>query len=602
MGSISSFDGSEKILQLLLFDNKEIVILYQKDLIRVIFHYEKQFTNVLDMSTTRQRDTDTWSVAATIDDQEFIISSQGISGGLVGLSIHNNSNSGSRNNDDGEEQQLGLPPMETVLDLDDHISTLTGDEDDKHSRSIAAEFGDDGTRSAIDFDDSEEDEEDEDDNDDANDADTETDIESDRDSNQNKKKQDIKNKDDKDKNNNNHEHHHHHHHHHHSHDHASLDKQYQRRHRQRQHHNVVNDSISAPPQPQPSFTPIIKSYMELLEENDILQSQIQTLRMQQKHQAQIINELRSLTECSKEDFDKAINLTTGIMDEQNNNNTNNNNNNNNNNSNNNNNNNNRNENDNNKLVIAKLSPQQQQQLSLNEHKSLINTTTTTTISLGYYGHDIKDVLNSLVDSIDRLVKETVDEQWQLLLEKELFSAIAEKYLINLPFGTDNQDLLNTAYRDQLRRFQSTLGASFSKWYRRQTVQSLSLNPATKEYFERMKTALKDKLCTILEKHSMTKSDAPPIVDDVLWNNVLHWSRYLSLELHGGEADVVVQPIVEGTLYDQDIMEIIGQDIKNNNSTDNNISYDRKVTFVSSPLFIDEDDNVLLPAKVLLEDV
>ncbi|KAI9299921.1 hypothetical protein BJ944DRAFT_273713 [Cunninghamella echinulata] len=331
--------------------------------------------------------------------------------------------------------------------------------------------------------------------------------------------------------------------------------------------------------------------MELLEENDILHAQIQTLRMQQKHQAQIIGELRNLTECSKEDFDKAINLTTGIMDDRDSGNTSNNN---------------QNEDDNNKIVKTKSS-QQQQQLSLNEPESLVNTTattttttTTTTISLGSYAHDIKDVLKSLVDNINQFVKETVDEQWQLLLEKGLFSAITEKYLIALPFGTDNQDLLNTAYRDQLRRFQSTLGASFAKWYRRQTVQSLSLNPATKEYFEHMKTVLTDQLCTILEKHSMTKSDAPPIVDDILWNNVLHWSRYLSLELHGGEADVIVQPIVEGSPYDQDIMEIIGQEMKNSNNTDDNISYDRKVTFVSSPLFIDEDDNVLLPARVLLD--
>ncbi|ORZ08598.1 hypothetical protein BCR42DRAFT_140402 [Absidia repens] len=42
-------------------------------------------TDLLDgLDSFRSRDTDSWSVIATIDDQESVISAQGTSGGLVG--------------------------------------------------------------------------------------------------------------------------------------------------------------------------------------------------------------------------------------------------------------------------------------------------------------------------------------------------------------------------------------------------------------------------------------------------------------------------------------------------------------------------------------
>ncbi|CAO3592349.1 unnamed protein product [Absidia cylindrospora] len=572
------------------------------------------------METFKNRDTDSWSVAATIDDQESVITKDNcITTSNSNNDNRNHSNNSNSNNNNASDNPIDhsellsqkgehvIQPLalETLRDLDDHNSTTTGgDDDDKQSRSNAAEFGDDGTRSAAtDFDDS-----DSGDNDSGHGSGSRGGNDNDDDSsNHDHLRQGVI---DEGRNS-----------------HPSQQERSSRHHRrQRQHHDVVNDSIAAPPQPQPSFTPVAKSYVELLEENDILQTQIHNLRITQKHQAKVIDNLRSLTDCSEKVFDKAINLCQLTSDEQ--------------------------------QHLIKVSQTQQdsnqqqeqqhqlrpvdsQQQELEQEHHHENTLeqqqqhrhpdhhlaedssctsfgdpaeTTTSI---VYAHTITELLSQLSLRVHQFVVATVDMHWQLLLEQHLFTTITDAYLMALPFGTDHQQLLNTAYRDQLRRFQSTLGSSFAKWYRRQTVQSLSLNPATKEYLEHMKEQLSLQLVEVLNKQEMKKAGQPSKVDHDAWSDVLHWCRNLSLEIHGGDADVIVQPITTGIDYDADIMtKVVADDqlerytissdtavpshSKPKDDADDSVTTTGKVKFVISPLFIDEDDRVLLTARVLLE--
>ncbi|CAO3592946.1 unnamed protein product [Absidia cylindrospora] len=605
-------------------------------------------TDLLDaLDSFRSRDTDSWSVAATIDDQEFVISTQGNGGGgLVGLSsstttldtIHTptnddissssldnrvpatstagdstlvcgtaisstvgDSNSSNMVIDNNElhlngmilngGSSLGLP-METLRDLDnDRIS----DDDDRRSRSNAAEFGDDGNQSAA------------------------ADFDVDSDSEEASRRSDDNGTEQHNSQEQYGAHQRYHqteHEQHTNHQYSYHSSTSDRRH---QHHDVVNDSIAASPQPQPSFAPVTKSYVELLEENDILQSQIHNLRITQKHQVQVIDNLRSLTSCSEKVFDKAINLSELTSNEQQ-----------------------------HLLKTSQVQPRNQQHVSSSQHQQppeqispglqpqqmsmmeedeqrRLQKTAATTSSIIMHNHTMTELLERLYEQINQFVAATVGLPWQLSLQQALFSAITDAYLVVLPFGTDNQQLLNTAYRDQLRRFKLTLGSSFAKWYRRQTVQSLSLNPATKEYLEHMQEQLTLQLMELLTKQGMQTSNQQATataawVDQAAWMDVLHSCRLLSLEIHGGEADVVVQPISAGVDFDADIMTAVIVDdasakyivsssssSNNNNSqqvpssTGNNGSSTKKVKWVLSPLFIDEDDQVLFTAKVLLDD-
>ncbi|KAI8093909.1 uncharacterized protein BX664DRAFT_330948 [Halteromyces radiatus] len=581
MSSVSSHDGSDKDSLRLRGTSDGLPSRYAS----------LRKTDLLDaMESVKNRDTDSWSVAATIDDQESVISVQG---GLVGLSSNStthldDTSSLNAGNNSTNHTLHGLRslnnttsrlsqdiPLETLRDLDDQTST--GDDEDKRSRSNAAEFGDDGTRSAkADFDDTDSAGDDMD-NDDSNtdmenhssrDGDNENNNNDDNNNQQEQEQQEHQNQLDSCK---------------------RTARPLDNHRRQRKHIDVVNDSIAAPPQPQPSFTAVTKSYVELLEENDILQTQIQNLRLTQKHQAQVIDNLRTLTECNEKVFDKAVHLSQEHLS---------------------------------KVSESQQLDNEQQQEDEQQQTSILTPTvapsTSSSSSSSFvippppvvFAHTISDLLTRLAECVNQFVKLTVDVPWQLLLEQHLFTAITDAYLVALPFGTDNQQLLNTAYRDQLRRFQSTLGSSFAKWYRRQTVQSLSLNPATKEYLEHMHEQLSIGLLDILDKHGMQKSNQPAVIDQEAWKDVLQWCRNLSLEIHGGEADVIAQPITIGSDYDSDIMLMVADKNNNNDDDDHKTNPDmtssssvgerKKVKFVVNPLFIDEDDRVLLLAKVLLE--
>ncbi|KAI8373392.1 hypothetical protein EDC96DRAFT_476642 [Choanephora cucurbitarum] len=437
MSSVSSFEGS---------DQRSFIEGSSSSL----RHSYLRKTDLLDtFEVGRLRDTDTWSVAATIDDQESVISTHGGPPSII-KHLHdmhlNDNNTNLR--DLVENKHLLRSVGGSILD----------DEDDKRSRSNAAEFGDDGARSAT--------------------ADFDHSVES------------------------------------------------------GEEDNVVDDEIVAPPQPQPSFASITKSYAELMEENEILQTQLRNAQLAQKHQADMISHLKNLTGCNDEVYGKALDLSHFYVS----------------------------------------LPQDQAQAS-----PIVNARTLT------------QKLARLAETLTRFVHATVDEEWRLTLEQSLFLQITQLYLSSLPFGTENQDLLNTAYSDQIRRFHSTLGANFAKWYRRQTVQSLSLNPATKEYLHDMRNHLTDEMLRLLT--TMTKRDKVPVEHMHMWDDILELCAALSLEIHGGDADVTAQIIGVGSKFDEEIMALVG---------DSTATKDRRVGMVISPLFVDEEEVVLLPARVVLE--
>lgn len=558
--------------------------------------------DTLDVSNSRLRDTDTWSVAATIDDQESVISAHGGPPSIISSSrmtmdretdddhstldgessirdhhlshhhhhhhsLHDNSSNNNNSNaiihhlmSDNHSTTSNGVRLETLRDYDSHHinhhtathllhrgGSLVDEEEDKRSRSNAAEFGDDGARSATaDFDHSSV---------------------------------------------------------------ASDDEIDSRGGVLIHHHNndVVDDQISAPPQPQPSFASVVtKSYAELLEENEILQAQLRNSQLTQKHQAEMISNLRNLTNCDDELYGKALNLATseinkldlnkeeedkesnsiskgGEVDIPNRNNSIN--------SNTNNNNNNRSNSNN----------------SISSQSGVTNNNEIYSSSPSIDHIQVPPIVNArtltqklarLAETLTRFVNTTaVEKEWRLKLEQALFLNITENYLNSLPFGTENQHLLNTAYSDQIRRFHSTLGTNFAKWYRRQTVQSLSLNPATKEYLEDMRNNLTNEMLQLLNNmpNSAATNKEQGEEEDYMniWNDILELCAALSLEIHGGDADVAAQSIAVGSKFDEEIMALVGDDSQKT-------SENKLVKMVISPLFVDEEEVVLLPARVVVE--
>ncbi|KAF7728515.1 hypothetical protein EC973_005919 [Apophysomyces ossiformis] len=508
MSSVSSHEGSEK--------DSHFYRSFPDGLASRYAYMRK--TDLLDtFDSSRSRDTDTWSVAATIDDQESVISGLGGTASIVSssrMTVEGRETDDDRSTLDGmhdgasarDSFQLGSSAaeiavrLETLQDLDspqiqDNMSSIAGEDgEDKRSRSNAAEFGDDGTRSAAaDFDHSET-------------SDDEHDVHT---------------------------------------------------------HDIVNDDISAPPQPQPSFASVTKSYAELMEENELLHNRLRNLQIAQKHQADVIENLRLLTGCDEEVYVKALDLSHVRPEE-----------------------------------LEKLSADAMPSSLLASHPAS-NGSAGGSNSAGSQEEvdmdhtQVPPIVNArtltqrlarLAELLITFVHASVGQDWRITLEQFLFTQITESYLISLPFGTENQELLNTAYSDQIRRFQSTLGSNFAKWYRRQTVQSLSLNLATKEYLQQMRDRVTERVVDMLKKSNRQ------LEHERQWDEILDLCADLSLEIHGGDADVSAQPIAVGSKYDEEIMAVVG-----NVNTEN-----KTVKLVVSPLFIDEDETVLLPARVLLE--
>ena len=269
------------------------------------------------------------------------------------------------------------------------------------------------------------------------------------------------------------------------------------------HPPSMNDDISAPPQPQPSFASSTKSYAELVEENDILQNQLRDLQITQKHQQEVIESLRTLTQCGNDEYEvKPIPMPAD---------------------------------DHHPPIDGDVPPPKGVDYDFDHSQAppiVISSLLT-------------QQLLSLTEAIDSFVSDTLsDHEERIEMERFLFQLICKSYLTSLPFGTNNQELLNTAYEDQIRRFEITLGSNFAKWYRRQTVQSLTLNPATKEYWQDMHAEMTKQLKTHLGVGEY---------DTGRWDSLLNLCAGLSLEIHGGHADVMVKPIDPGDKYDPEIM-------------------------------------------------
>ncbi|ORX52857.1 hypothetical protein DM01DRAFT_1336643 [Hesseltinella vesiculosa] len=140
---------------------------------------------------------------------------------------------------------------------------------------------------------------------------------------------------------------------------------------------------------------------------------------------------------------------------------------------------------------------------------------------------------------------------QQRVEKDLVQHMLEYFLHVLPFGTDNQVLLNTAYRDQLGRFQKTLGPTFAKWYRQQTVQSLARNPASRDYLQAVRMLITQHVTRVLNV-----SDPTTLTASTEWQHLLNHCTRLSLELHGGDRDVMIRDVSPGDLYDENTMAVL----------------------------------------------
>jgi hypothetical protein len=534
MSSVSSHDGSDKDL----FHPPRL-----PETLAPRFAYLRK-TDILDtLDSNRFRDTDAWSVAATIDDQESVLSGHGGSN----LTSISGRHSLSERADEGDDNSTldGIsnntrPPVNSSLSqqpqileemMDVNIDTQSENDDDKdddkRSRSNAAEFGDD--RSAVaDF------------GDDTPDNITDS--------------------------------------------------------------NVVSDEITAPPQPQPSFA-VSKSYVELMEENEMLQNQLRNLELAHKQQALMMDNLKTMVSGSdgfKENDRQKVNFGTSsssgsigsVTSESN-----------------------------RQLLVPPQSPTQMHNHQNNHHHNhnhhhlhqqqpslplsasdfeLLDNRSQPIINSQSIGQKLEIFVNQVSGVISSIVTtptaETNDNNGTLHfdIEQQLFQELANAYLTTLPFGTENHNLLNTAYSDQITRFNSTLGANFAKWYRKQTVQSLSLNPATKQYLANKRRELTASFARLLQSKSIP-TNVEQLNSHDAWNNLLDLTAELSLEIHAGAADVFAQPIAAGSKFDDEVM----RDLKP--LTGDSESRPQKVVNKTiSPLFIDEEELVVLPARVLLE--
>jgi hypothetical protein len=531
MSSVSSHDGSDKDS----FHHPRLT-----DTLAPRFAYLRK-TDILDtLDSNRFRDTDSWSVAATIDDQESVLSGHGGSnlasiGGRHSLSERaddgdDNSTLDGGNNNLRQPVLSSLSQQPQILEemMDVHHDTQSENDDDKdddkRSRSNAAEFGDD--RSAVaDF------------GDDTPDNITDS--------------------------------------------------------------NVVSDEITAPPQPQPSFA-VSKSYVELLEENEMLQNQLRNLELAHKQQALMMNNLKSMApghEGFKENERQKMNFGTsssnGSIGSFN--------------------------SDSNRQHLApQQSPtpshhhhphhqhsnqqQQQQQQNLSLLPSdfeLVDNRSQPIINSKSIGQKLEIFVNQVSDLISSIIttprsEDLTDTMRHFTIEQQLFQELTNAYLTTLPFGTENHNLLNTAYTDQITRFNSTLGANFAKWYRKQTVQSLSLNPATKQYLANKRSELTASFSRLLQTYS-NPTTADQLASHTAWNSLLDLTEELSLEIHAGAADVFAQPIAPGSKFDDEVMRDLRPLTGDSESRPQKV-----VNKTISPLFIDEEELVVLPARVLLE--
>ncbi|KAI8071505.1 hypothetical protein BC940DRAFT_293030 [Gongronella butleri] len=190
---------------------------------------------------------------------------------------------------------------------------------------------------------------------------------------------------------------------------------------------------------------------------------------------------------------------------------------------------------------------------------------------------------------------TQDQRWQV--EKDLVQHMLEYFLLVLPFGTENQVLLNTAYRDQLSRFQKTLGPTFAKWYRQQTVQSLARNPASRDYLQAVRMLMTQHVTRVLEA-----ADPTLLTASKEWQALLNQCTRLSLELHGGDHDVIIRNVAPGDSFDENTMTALDEKdetSENSSSGENGVKKDDSASSPSiSPPPVPSSSMIRSPAAPL----
>jgi len=164
-----------------------------------------------------------------------------------------------------------------------------------------------------------------------------------------------------------------------------------------------------------------------------------------------------------------------------------------------------------------------------------------------------------------------------VLEKLAFDALLQYFLSSLPFGGSNHQVLNAAYTDQLERFRRTLGTDAARWHRRSTVQSLAVDPATRAYLQEMRAAFTTHVKGLVNE---LFGDASQI--DL--ERCAGWAEELSIEMHSGEVDISTHL---GDVGGEEV--VVVAEIEGKKGT----------RMVLSPLFVDDNGAVVVPARVVL---
>ncbi|RUS27395.1 hypothetical protein BC938DRAFT_483315 [Jimgerdemannia flammicorona] len=360
-----------------------------------------------------------------------------------------------------------------------------------------------------------------------------------------------------------------------------------------------DDEISAPPQPQPSFV-VTKSYQELLEENELLASQLRDLELAHKQQAQLVENLKVLAEGNEDLAHKALQAK-----------------------------------DTSEQHFKEQAEQDKEQILAKIDNAatsaaanhVVNSSSSTVASI--IGSSLADKLNRLIISVHNLVSsvsaahpassspqhidalkailaahlDPTDPALAapvpstaivaLLTEKQINDHLVTAYLGSLPFGTADHEGLNSAYAAQLSRFRATLGQDAASWFRKQTVRSLPLHPDTRAYLQTTAANLGSTLYQLLAQTYAVPTDRAAEYRRQI-GNLLELAEELSLEIHAGEKDVCAQDVERGSVVDDYIMTVVpvqGEVVR---------SIEEKVVrFAVNHVFSDEEGYVHARAKVVL---
>ncbi|RUS12860.1 hypothetical protein BC937DRAFT_86865 [Endogone sp. FLAS-F59071] len=361
-----------------------------------------------------------------------------------------------------------------------------------------------------------------------------------------------------------------------------------------------DDEISAPPQPQPSFV-VTKSYQELLEENELLASQLRDLELAHKQQSQLVENLKVLADGNEDLAHKALQTKDTAeqhfkeraeqaeQDKED--------------------------------ILAKIESATAAGVVSAAANSSSNSSSGNVMSSSTLADKIKRLtagVSSLVSSVAAYPLNSNPEHLKTLLTAHLDSAdpalvsaatasptlvtlVVEKqfndhlvssYLNPLPFGTSDHEGLNSAYAAQLSRFRSTLGQDAAAWFRKQTLRSLPLHPDTRAYLQTTAANLGTALSTLLAATYVIPADRAAEHRRQI-GAILEQAEELSLEIHAGERDVCAQEVERGTIVDDEIMSVV------NLRTQAKPGEEQLVRFVVSPVFVDEEGYVLASAKVVV---